>query len=108
MEPSGRTILIFQPKGRLFKSEFGVGGLQTKMIFVYLVNHNMFPVRFQVFCIDRLLLKTQKISRYGKMEVVVAQLHKSAPGSVSIVLEMRSPEKTGGKWWQLRRLVTVA
>ena len=62
MEPSGRTILIFQPKGRLFKSEFGVGGLQTKMIFVYLVNHNMFPVRFQVFCIDRLLLKTQKIS----------------------------------------------
>ena len=36
MEPSGRTILIFQPKGRLFKSEFGVGGLQTTMIFVYI------------------------------------------------------------------------
>ena len=36
MEPSGWSVLIFQPKGRLFKSEFGVGGLQTTMIFVYI------------------------------------------------------------------------
>ena len=41
MEPSSWSVLIFQPKGRLFKSEFVVGGLQSKTIFsgIYLSQH---------------------------------------------------------------------